>query len=537
MRIYRLVLALCAVAVTLACSADDAGTSEDFSSGGDFRFEDAGTVDFGGASDASGTDVTAPVPEEPELEVPPALLPAASDRFVFVVNPSLNSVAKIDSLTLAVTPIPVGRDPRIVRASASGNAAVVLNRGSDSVSIIRASAAADTVDEVDILEACNALILAPSGTHAIAWYDNATARVEDRIGSLQEVALVDVEANEAFTLSVGFNIRDVVFDAAGARAYAITDDGINVIELGGVDGDAAIPTLSVSDADLFASADREIRVGGTGDYAIARSFDTSGVRIVDLNTGEAVTVPFEVTPTDVDVLADGRTALIALREQNTFATIAMPEAVAGAVDAVTIRADIGVPVGLVTLSSDESVALTFTTVGDDRRIGVVDLIGDALPRVLTLRKEIDGVLASPRPGVAVVVHAERVDNTGGVSAIEQQIAASEGLSILALDAAYAKLVLLPAEADELLFTPDGDHLFAMLADEATSVRALRWVDLRSFAARTVQLDGEPEAIGVVPATGRIFVAQASESGRITFLDPATGAVQHVTAFQLNAWID
>ena len=118
MRTYRLVLALGAVAVTLACSADEAGTSEDFASCGDFSFEDAGMVDFGGAADASTTDRTAPVPEEPELEVPPALLPAASDRFVFVVNPSLNSVAKIDSLTLAVTPIPVGRDPRIVRASA-----------------------------------------------------------------------------------------------------------------------------------------------------------------------------------------------------------------------------------------------------------------------------------------------------------------------------------------------------------------------------------------------------------------------------------
>lgn len=537
MRTHRLALALSAVACTLACAADEASTSADFASGGDFNAADAGTVDFGGMADASTSDVAEPTPEEPEIEAPAALLPAASDRYVFVVNPSLNSVAKIDSLTLAVTPIAVGRDPRIVRASPSGNAAVVLNRGSDSVSVIRASAASDDVEEVDILEACNALLLSSTGGHAIAWYDNAAARVEDRIGSLQEVALIDLNSADAYTLSVGFNIRDVVFDATGARAYVITDAGINVLELGAIGSDAAIPTVAVSDADLFASADREIRVGGTGDYAIARSFDTSGVRVVDLNTGAAVTIPFDATPTDVDVLADGQTALIALREQNTFATVSMPAAIAGGVDAVQVREALNVPVGLVTLSSDESVALTFTTVGDDRRMGVIDLVGDAAPRTLALRKEIDGVLAAPRAGVAVVVHAENAAADVNASDLEQAIETSEGISVVSLDTGYAKLVLLPAEADELLFTPDGDHLFAMLADEATAVRALRWVDLRSFADRTVLLDGEPEAVGVVPATGRVFVAQASETGRITFLDPETGDVQHVTAFQLNAWID
>jgi hypothetical protein len=51
------------------------------------------------------------------------------------------------------------------------------------------------------------------------------------------------------------------------------------------------------------------------------------------------------------------------------------------------------------------------------------------------------------------------------------------------------------------------------------------------------MDAMPEAIGVVPGTNQIFVSQRAETGRITFIDAETGDVQHVSAFQLNAYID
>jgi len=88
-----------------------------------------------------------------------------------------------------------------------------------------------------------------------------------------------------------------------------------------------------------------------------------------------------------------------------------------------------------------------------------------------------------------------------------------------------------------VFTEDGSQAFVMLEDAARDVAAVQQLNFTSFRQETVDLARPPEAIGVVPATGRIFVSQLSETGRITFIDAETGRQQHVTAFQLNRRIE
>ena len=40
-----------------------------------------------------------------------------------------------------------------------------------------------------------------------------------------------------------------------------------------------------------------------------------------------------------------------------------------------------------------------------------------------------------------------------------------------------------------------------------------------------------------PATGRVYISQLADTGRITFIDTETGVQRHVTAYQLNRRIE
>ncbi len=476
------------------------------------------------------------VPEEPEPEAPELGAPTASRRYVFIANRSLDSVAKIDSETLAVTPIRVGREPTIVRTVPNGDIAVVLNVGSDSVSIIEARPDEDLVSDVDVIRGCNQIIVSPTGSHAIAWYDNASARAGDEIGSLQEISLVALDGPDAYEVSVGFNIRGVQFDGAGERAYVVTDSGINVLELARIRADVAVPSVVFGDDPLVADIDREVRISGGGSYAVLRSSSHAGVRVVDLATEDAVSVELPAIPTDIDILGDDRTALVALRDIDRIALLRLGDVVDDPTDFELLSIETS-PAGILTLTADESAVITYTTLGDDPRLGVLTLDGELSERTIWLEKGIRSVLAAPLASAALVLHSSAPGLPVPGEAVDAFVDKAEAVSLVDLPSGYAKLVLLPVEPEEVVFTPDGAAAFLMLADAGRGVREIRSLDLESFATRTFEMDGLPEAIGVVPGTNRVFVAQESDTGRITFIDAETGDVHHVTAFQLNAFID
>lgn len=537
----RLCLALCAVLAVLACGDDMAsmegfGSDYDYPSGADTS-TDTGS-DAGGFGNARDTEPPPAedvfVPEEPEEEVR-VNRPSASRRFVFVANRSNDSVAKIDSETLAVTPIAVGREPAIVRTTPGGDTAIVLNVGSDSVSIIEARPDIDEVDEVDIIPGCNSLALAPDGQHAIAWYDNLAAEPGDRIGELQEVSVIRLADIEVFDVSVGFNIRSVEFDTEGERAFVVTDSGLNALDLHAINGDIASPSMTFGDDPLVTDLDREVGITEQGAFAVLRSSSFPGLRVVDLDSQEAVSVVLPGVPTDIDLLRDESTALVALRDIGRVAVLRLRDIIE---DPTAVEyVDLDAPPGLIALADNHEIAFSYSTLGDEHRLTVLELAGTIRSEVFYLEKGIRSVLTGPNSETAIVVHSSAAGVPVPGEPIDTFVDKAEAVTLFDVRSGYTKLILLDVEADEIVFSPDGGDVFAMLADEATDTREIVWMQTDTFATRSIRMDAMPEVLGVVPGTSRIFVSQRVESGRITFIDTETGDVQHVSAFQLNAFID
>jgi len=525
----RLMLVTVSAGTFFACGAD--GTS----SGALWDPES----DFGASSDAgqgggsTGGDFEAdsgfvPEPEQQDKRVPPA----ASQRYVYVAVPSAGFVARIDSVTLAVTPIPVGDNPTTVLAVPDTDTAIVLNRGSDTVSVIESSADGAQVTDLDILDASNDLALDPTGRFAVAWFSNRAAESGDRIGSLQEVSLLNLQSMQVFTVTVGFNVRGVTFADDGERLLVVSDAGVSVMAPGAVTADQYVAPTSLGDDPLADVTDREVVASPSARWVLARNSSESGVRVLDVDSADLSFFTLPAIPTDVDILEEQGVALVAVRDAAALALVDLNGEGSGAVELLDTTP---APAGVATPLPDGSAALLHTSDPSRSDVGLIGLPEGSILDIFTLRKSIFAVYPSPDGRRALVVHPVEAP-VDGASVLEGRVRSSHAMSLVDLESGYAKLMLLNAAPDDVLFSPESDAAFVL--NNAAGVQGtVHWLNLNTFSQTSYTFPLRPDAMGWVAEGRRLFVVQDDAAGRLTFIDADDGAVFEVSSFALNGLVE
>lgn len=496
-------------------------------------FDNGGRTDVGqggsGSDDDFGPDSGfIPEPEQEDKRVPPA----ASQRYVYVAVPAAGFVARIDSVTLAVTPIPVGENPTTVLAAAGTDTAIVLNRASDSVSVIESSPDGAQVTDLDILEGCNELALDSSGRFAVAWFSNRAAESGDRIGSLQEVSLLNLQSLQVFTVTVGFNVRGVTFADDGERLLVVSDSGVSVIATASVTTDQYVAPTSLGDDPLADVTDREVVASPSARWVLARNSSESGIRVLDVETDGLEFFALPAVPTDVDILEDQGVALVAVRDAATLAVVDLDGEGSGAVELLDTTP---APAGVATPLPDGSAALLHT--GDPSRtdVGLIGLPEGGILDIFTLRKSVVAVYPSPDGRRALVAHPIEA-LPPGASALEARVRATNAMSLVDLESGYAKLMLLNSAPDDVLFTPESDAVFILNNAEGVE-GTVHWLNLNTFSQTSYTFPLRPDAIGWVAEGRRLFVVQDDAAGRLTFIDVDDGAVFEVSSFALNGLVE
>src|SRR5258705_5966626 len=236
-------LALLLVAACSAQNADggfgalsDAGASVDSGFVGCLSSNEcpAGYIcnNFGRCERPPSTDAGVTPPPEVEYDFG---APISSQRYVYVAMTAQDSLARIDGTTLAVRSTKVGESPKIVATIPGTDGAVVLDSFNGTATVVRPQGETDSIRVLGTLQRLNRLDIDPSGRFAVIWFDLAKAIAEgsiNNVGSFQDVTVVALApGNErAVNLTVGFRPRNVQFDAAGNRAYAVTQTGVSVID-------------------------------------------------------------------------------------------------------------------------------------------------------------------------------------------------------------------------------------------------------------------------------------------------------------------
>lgn len=496
-----------------------------------------------GAPDGGGD------PVEVEVELSP---PTHSDRYVYVAMSELDALARIDGMSLEVSSIAVGDQPEVLEAIPQTGGVVVLDRNNGTVSIVRPSGETDDTRVVPTLPHMNQLSVDPTGTYALAWFDLRKAALEagglegvGQIGSFQDVTVIRLTqgTERSVDLTVGFRPRKVEFDATGARAYVITDDGISVIDLPGVIESgpgivAPIPTTVDANVD---PVDIEVNVVASGEFAVIRERLKSEIRVLDLvppNMGSMTTVVLPGEPTDVDLTQDGNTALAVVRDTSDLAVLSLSGGLPTDADLELIDLA-GETVGSLVLSPNDEQAVLFTNATAVERVTVVDLGETPVVRSHSLRKSVRSLGYDPTGGSLIVTHSKGFgDPLENGILFDEFIDRSHGYTILDVATGFDILKLTLADPGAFSFSSSTPRAYVLLdgGDEPGAVAATHIIELDTGVVRVREMNSPPETIGILPEAGMAFVNQRHALGRVSFIDVATDAMRTVTGFDLNSRI-
>lgn len=489
--------------------------------GGDTGFNEAppGDGDYGAdTGDVGDTDTAPPEEEDDYLR----LAPAATNVYVFVANPTRDTVTRIEVGNLAVKTVTVGDTPTAVETSADYTLAVTLDEGSDTVSVIDADTLA--VTQVEIRENFNALDLSDDGKWAAAWYD-PDRESEGHSGGVQtfnEVSFVNLTTLEHTPMAVGFNPRGVRWSVDGTLALVVSDATLAVIDL---TASTLVPTLIDIAADPTDPPEaEEVELAPDGGYAFVRQFGTDTILVVDLATFAVEPVPVGANPTDLDISPDGRQVAVVSRGAQELWLLDATNPFGGA-----DRVEMPNAYGSVLYAGAGEKAVLYTNATLLDTFGVWDTVeGTVEERGLV--KPVQSMGIDPTGGSMLVFHTrEDAADADTTSPFYGEWA----LTLVDLSDFRQNPLLLPAEPTSYAVTDDGNYGFFIMEEQ-------KWLETLVFGTllyEEVPLPSVPVHLGVLPGTDMAYASQEHDLGRISFYDASTDEIDTLTGFELNSEIE
>jgi hypothetical protein len=277
----------------------------------------SGAASATGGSGGSGGTTTQPPPETEVEESYTA--PVVTGHWIWSANPLSGKVALINARTMDVTTADAGVAPTYVAAIGEStdteSAAIVLNVGNDTASVLYAVDGQIDVDSVKVHPGANRMTVSRSGRWAVVWSDATLVTRPDPTEGLQDVTVLDLAVNpvESYPLTVGYRPSRVTFGAGERHAYFVTEPGISVIDLPETDAPSVTRDIPVTTDPTEAASLRDVTVTPDGRVAIVRRTNNPTVHVVSLEDATDVSVTLPGPVTDLDLAPSGDVAFAVAR--------------------------------------------------------------------------------------------------------------------------------------------------------------------------------------------------------------------------------
>jgi hypothetical protein len=479
-----------------------------------------------GGTSAPGAPATPPPEKEVESDYE---APVATGTFVWIANPKSGRVAYVDATTLQVRTVEAGNGPTFLDAvpGPTGDTTLVLNVLSEDATLLHAdpkNGAAITTKTLPVAHQANRMAFSSDGHYAIAWADAHKVPNAPRTQGFQDLAVLDLVAGTSTVLAVGYRPVAVGFAAGQPRAYAVTQDGISIIEITGAPH--VSKNVAVSDTPNDDPGSRDVSVTPNGNVALIRRDGSPDITAVALDTGTRTTITLPGPVTDLDLADKGDRAVAVVRSTSQVAVLPIPGVLAAPTTFTTVTIT-GETVGSVSLSPGGTRGLLYTNASDVERVTILDLTTDPPPfRTVRLYSEVLAVFSSPDAAHAVVLH----DKTAGTPDMPGTPGAFSILPVA--NALPAKIVATLAPPTAVAVT--NDRAVVAERDDATKVFGAYLGRMPELKVDRYPLASPPIAVGVVAGANRAFIAQQHPDGRLTFIDLDSGLARTLTGFELSS---
>jgi hypothetical protein len=535
----------------------------------------------GGVVEADGS--LAKLPQEMKTESD-YQSPVATGEFVWTANPSSGRVAYIDAKSFSVQTVQAGDGPTYLAAvpnpNGTGETAIVLNVRSHDATLLRhdSSTGVPTTMQYPSTKDANSWSVSPKGRWAVAWTDATKVPNADPAQGFQDMAVLDInpppntQPLPPTILAAGYRPSQVVFSLDEMRAFAVTQDGITVIDLSGsrpvasqnfplsapvdltaADASAADGGLA-DDAGLDApaldvpSGTPGVSTMGTpgestsgmpdvsfttdGAYALVRQSGVAAITLVSLKDGSPTRVDLPAAPTDLTLAPDGTFAVAVLRDLSSVAMLPLPR-IASDPNSFTATQIPGETIGRAIVAEDmtskQTSILLFTTVVAVDRLTVLTLQPTPSFRTIALHAPVLAVFPTSDAQNAIVLHNVTPAPNSSVKGAYSIVPIAKPLP--------ARIVSVTAPPTAVALAPSGDRALVAMSDN-TAIYEVDLAMMPSLEVAPYPLASPPTAVGIAAAAGMGFVAQNYTDGRITFIDLASGAgggaARTITGFELSA---
>jgi hypothetical protein len=529
------VCGLLAAALLARCAtgADSSGASESSPGAGGAK-PDAGSDGSAGSGGTAGTGGAPPPPPPPEVEIEGSYRsPVSTGRYVWSANPDSGRVAVVDAKSLDVRTFEAGFGPTHLAALPGGaDRAIVINVHSDDATLFEVEQldAPPGVETVPVHDGANAWSIGASGRWAIAWSDAALVEDPDPTEGFQDVTLIDLSESppRATRLSVGYRPTRIVIASDEARAFAVCEPGVSVIELDGELAPRVAVDVPVTDDPLEDPASRDVSITPDGRLALVRRDFASTVGVVSLVTGERVAVELGGAVTDLDLTEDGSLAVAVVRETSSVAVLHVP-AIFEDPTGFEMASLAGESVGSIAMSPDGTAALLFTNATASDRLTVLNTaIGRGYLgwRTVALKAAVRAVFPMPdaRHAIALLEPGANSSKAGAFGVVP--VADELPPKIQGTDAPPTAVALEPG--------PDGAHALLTVRGDSDEHHAAYLVAMPALQVDMIPLASPPLATGIVAPAGVGWVAQEHPEGRLTVIDLVRGTARTLTGYELAA---
>ena len=551
----------------------------------------------GGTLGAAGTSNVNPPP--PEVEADDTFTaPVVSGRWIWTANPLSGKVALIDATTLRVSTADAGLGPTYVAGlganSDEDSAAIVLNVGNDTASVLHAKNGVIAVETVKVHHGANRMTVSESGRWALVWSDAALVTNPDPTDGLQDVTVVDLTSSPPapYPLSVGYRPSRVSIGQGEEHAYFVTEPGISVIDLPAADPPSVARDIAVTADPTEAASVRDVTVTPDGAFALVRRENQSSVNVVSLTGGASVSVTLPGPVTDLDLSPQGDVAYAVVRATAFSATAG--ELGAGG-QAGDTGAGLGGEAGAAGGAPSAGGAPNGAAGAPDGTAGVSEAgsggTGGApgLAQSFVASLVLDDIVKDPTAFAALavsdVVGSIAIAPSGDRAVLFTTATDSDHLVILDTKAfAVVRTVVVQAPVQTVFPAPDGQTAVALLRQSSGSqkaggfslvplvnklppklvgtdappqsvavgehaalvtvegknpttqanVHAVYLASLPGFGTEKITLASPPLSAALIPDVGQGVVAQSHPEGRITFVDLESGQPRTITGFELSS---
>lgn len=487
--------------------------------------------DASGSSSGSGGASAGEPPPEREVESDYEA-PVATGSFVWVANPKSGRVAYVDAATLQVRTVEAGNGPTYVFGvpGQAEDTTLVLNVLSEDATLLRASKAGGiTAKTFDTAARANSVVFSADGRYAIVWTDARKIPTAPRTDGFQDLTILDLVQGTSKILAVGYRPVAVGFAAGSARAFAVTQDGIDVLELAAAGGAARAKNVPISDAPNEDPGTRDVIVTKDGAHAFVRREGQSTITAVALETGTRTTITLPGPVTDLDLNDAGDRAVAVVRSTSQAVLLPIPGIVQAPQTFTTVTVT-GETFGSVAIAPGGARALLYTNATPVERISILEL-ATAQARTVRLYSPVLAVFSTPDAQHAIVLHDKTSAGTSSSSSGATPAGAAGAFSLVPIGQTLpAKIVTTLAPPTAVAST--NDRAVVAERDDKTSVFGVYLARMPELMVDRLPLASPPIAVGVVAGAKRAFVAQQHPEGRLTFVDLDTGVARTLTGFEL-----